>query len=64
VKRLAGTLAAVVFGEGAGALIVRVLDVGEVADFLALRTALHGEGVPELRGDRDDDSLKWIAPKS
>jgi dihydropteroate synthase len=63
-KRLAGTLAAVDFGVAAGAHIVRVHDVGEVADFLALRTALHDKGVPELRGDRDDDSLKWIAPKS
>ncbi len=62
-KRLAGTLAAVDFGVSAGAHIVRVHDVGEVADFLALRAALRGEGVPELRGDRDDDSLKWIAPK-
>lgn len=62
-KRLAGTLAAVDFGVSAGAHIVRVHDVSEVADFLALRAALHGEGPVELRGDRDDDSLKWIAPK-
>lgn len=62
-KRLAGTLAAVDFGVSAGAHIVRVHDVGEVADFLALRAALHGDGVPELRGDLDDESLKWIAPK-
>jgi dihydropteroate synthase len=63
-KRLAGTLAAVDFGVSAGAHIVRVHDVGEVRDFLALRVALGSNGVPELRGDRDDDSLKWIAPKS
>lgn len=63
-KRLAGTLAAVDFGVSAGAHIVRVHDVGEVADFLALRAALHDDGVPELKGDRNDDSLKWIAPKS
>ncbi len=63
-KRLAGTLAAVDFGVAAGAHIVRVHDVAEVADFLALRAALRGDGPAELRGDRDDDSLKWIAPKS
>jgi dihydropteroate synthase len=61
-KRLAGTLAALDFGVSAGAHIVRVHDVGEVSDFLALRAALHGDGVPELRGDRNDDSLKWIPP--
>lgn len=63
-QRLAGTLAAVEFGVSAGAHILRVHDVAEVADFLALRAALRSDGPPELRGDRDDDSLKWIAPKS
>jgi dihydropteroate synthase len=63
-NRLAGTLAAVDFGVSAGAHIVRVHDVAEVADFLAVRSALRGDGVPALRGDRDDESLKWIPPKS
>jgi dihydropteroate synthase len=62
-KRLAGTLAAVDFGVAAGAHIVRVHDVAEVSDFLALRAALYGDGAVELRGDRDDDSLKWLPPK-
>lgn len=62
-KRLAGTLAAVDFGVSEGAHIVRMHDVAEVADFLALRAALRSDGVPELRGNRDDESLKWIAPK-
>jgi len=62
-ERLAGTLAAVEFGVGAGAHIVRVHDVGEVAEFLRVRGALHGDGVPELNGHPDDESLKWLAPK-
>jgi dihydropteroate synthase len=62
-KRLAGTLAAVDFGVSTGTHIVRVHDVAEMADFLAVRSALRGDDVPALRGDRDDDSLKWIAPK-
>jgi dihydropteroate synthase len=62
-KRLAGTLAAVDFGVSAGAHIVRVHDVAEVADFLALSAALRNDDTPELRGNRDDDSLKWIPPR-
>ena len=42
-ERLAGTLAAVGFGVEAGAQILRVHDVAEVADFLAVRAALDGE---------------------
>jgi dihydropteroate synthase len=41
--RLAGTLAAVAHGVEAGAHILRVHDVAEVADFLAVRAALGGE---------------------
>ncbi len=59
-KRLAGTLAAIDFGVSAGAHIVRVHDVAEVTDFLALRAALRSKGPVELRGDRDDESLKWL----
>jgi dihydropteroate synthase len=42
-ERLAGTLAAVAFGVDAGAHVLRVHDVAEVADFLAVRAALDGE---------------------
>lgn len=41
--RLAGTLAAVEHGVDAGAHILRVHDVADVADFLAVRRALGGE---------------------
>ncbi|MGQ0777293.1 MAG: dihydropteroate synthase [Pseudonocardiales bacterium] len=42
-RRLAGTLAALGEGVDAGAAIVRVHDVAEVADFLDVRRALRGE---------------------
>ena len=42
-ERLAGTLAAIGHGVDAGAHILRVHDVAEVADFLAVRAALTGE---------------------
>lgn len=41
--RLAGTLAAVGHGVDAGAHVLRVHDVADVADFLAVRRALRGE---------------------
>jgi dihydropteroate synthase len=41
--RLAGTLAAIAEGVDAGAHILRVHDVREAADFLAVRAALRGE---------------------
>ncbi len=41
--RLAGTLAAIGEGVDAGAAILRVHDVAEVRDFLAVRAALRGE---------------------
>jgi dihydropteroate synthase len=41
--RLAGTLAAVAHGVDAGAQVLRVHDVAEVADFLAVDRALAGE---------------------
>jgi dihydropteroate synthase len=49
--RLAGTLAAVGHGVQAGAHLLRVHDVREVADFLAVRSALEGDAEldPELR---------------
>jgi dihydropteroate synthase len=42
-ERLAGTLAAIGQGVDAGAHVLRVHDVAEVADFLAVRAALAGE---------------------
>jgi dihydropteroate synthase len=44
-ERLAGTLAAVAAGVDAGAHILRVHDVREVADHLAVRAVLRGERV-------------------
>src|ERR1700733_6742527 len=41
--RLAGTLAAVGYGVDAGAHVLRVHDVADVADYLAVRAALKGE---------------------
>jgi dihydropteroate synthase len=61
--RLAGTIAALEFGVSAGAQIVRVHDVAEVSQYLRLRAALHGQGDVNMLGRRDDDRLKWIAPK-
>jgi dihydropteroate synthase len=62
-ERLAGTLAAIEFGVDAGAHIVRVHDVAQVAEFLRVRGALRGEGTAQLDGDPDDETLKWLAPK-
>lgn len=46
--RLAGTLAAVGAGVDAGVAILRVHDVGDVADYLTVRRALRGEAdVPD-----------------
>ena len=42
-ERLAGTLAAIGHGVDAGAHILRVHDVADVADFLAVKAALAGE---------------------
>ena len=62
-ERLAGTLAALEFGVSAGAQVVRVHDVAQVSQYLRLRAALHGDGEANMLGRRDDDRLKWIAPK-
>ncbi|HET9094003.1 MAG TPA: dihydropteroate synthase [Solirubrobacteraceae bacterium] len=61
--RLAGTIAALEFGVSLGAQVVRVHDVAQVAQYLRLRRALHGDGEVDLLGRSDDDRLKWIAPK-
>jgi dihydropteroate synthase len=42
-ERLAGTLAALAWGVDHGAAILRVHDVAEAADFLAVRAALRGD---------------------
>jgi dihydropteroate synthase len=57
--RLAGTLAAVGFAADRGAAIVRVHDVAETVDFLAVREVLHG-GADVGDVDPGDDALKWI----
>lgn len=61
--RLAGTIAALEFGVSAGARVVRVHDVAQVSQYLRLRAALHGDGEVDMLGSRDDQQLKWIAPK-
>ena len=56
--RLAGTLAAVGYGVSAGVHVLRVHDVGQVADYLAVRAALEGE--LEVQSDlRLRDELRW-----
>jgi dihydropteroate synthase len=56
--RLAGTLAAVGFGGDVGVHMLRVHDVGDVADYLAVRAALSGEASvdPALR---IPDEFRW-----
>ncbi len=57
-SRLAGTLAAVAHGVSAGAHVLRVHDVREVTDFLAVRAVLEGER--ELGSEvRLSDALRW-----
>ncbi len=57
-ERLAGTLAAVGYGADAGAHVLRVHDVREAAEFLAVRRVLSGE--QELDADlRLADALRW-----
>jgi dihydropteroate synthase len=62
-ERLAATLAAVAWAADAGAAIVRVHDVAEVADHLRVRRVLAGD--EELRPfDERDDELKWIRART
>jgi dihydropteroate synthase len=56
-ERLAGTLAAVGYGVDAGAHILRVHDVRDVADYLAVRGALRGDA-PVEPGLRLADDLR------
>ncbi len=62
-QRLAGTLAAVGWATDAGASLLRVHDVAEVADFLAVKRVLDGLDAPPAH-DRGDDELKWIRASS
>lgn len=57
-RRLAGTLAAIGHGTDAGAHVLRVHDVAETAEFLAVRASLLGE-VEVEPGLRLDDELRW-----
>ncbi len=57
-SRLAGTLAAVAYGVDRGAHMLRVHDVAETADFLAVRGALGGEAEVD-RGLRLPDEIRW-----
>jgi len=58
-ERLAGTLAALGEAADAGAAILRVHDVRDAADFLAVRAVLRGERpMPDF--DAGDERLKWL----
>jgi dihydropteroate synthase len=59
--RLAGTLAAIGEGVDAGAAILRVHDVAEVADYLKVRRALRGEA-PVPADLRLEESLRRERP--
>ncbi len=63
LHRLAATLAAIQFGISRGAAILRVHDVAEVAEFLAVALALPGGDPIAMTGDPRDQGLMWIAPK-
>ncbi len=56
--RLAGTLAAMAHGVGAGAHVLRIHDIADAADFLTVAQALGGDGELES-GLRVSDSLRW-----
>ena len=57
-ERLAGTLAAVAHGVASGAHVLRVHDLAEVADFLAVEEVLSG-AVQLERDARLVDGLRW-----
>ncbi len=57
-ERVGGTLAAIAHGVDAGAHVLRVHDVGQMADFLAVRAALDGQ--TEISSElRLIDELRW-----
>ncbi|MDQ6606000.1 MAG: dihydropteroate synthase [Actinomycetota bacterium] len=57
-ERLGGTLAAMAFGVDAGAHVVRIHDVGQAADFLAVQSVLRGAAEIDP-GLRISDALRW-----
>jgi dihydropteroate synthase len=58
-RRLGASVAAALWAADAGAAILRVHDVADVADALAVARVLRGEAeVPPV--DDGDDALKWI----
>jgi dihydropteroate synthase len=60
-ERLAATLAAVAWAVDAGAGLLRVHDVREVRDVLAVKAVLDGHAeVPDV--DLADERLKWLRP--
>jgi dihydropteroate synthase len=64
-ERLGGTLAAVGSGVERGAAdIVRVHDVAAVTEYLELRRVLAGDGEVPIRGDLEDERLKWLPAPS
>lgn len=61
--RLAGTLAAMAHGVGAGAHVLRIHDVADAADFLTVFAALEGED--EISSALQvSDALRWEQPVS
>ncbi len=61
-ERLAATLAAVAWAVDAGAGLLRVHDVREVRDVLAVKAVLDGHAeVPDV--DLADERLKWLRPR-
>jgi dihydropteroate synthase len=56
--RLAGTLAAMSHGVDAGAHVLRIHDIADAADFLAVRAALRGDG-PVDSALRLSDAVRW-----
>ncbi|MFL5861325.1 MAG: dihydropteroate synthase [Solirubrobacteraceae bacterium] len=61
--RLAGTLAAMAYGVGAGAHVLRIHDVADAADFLAVSEALGGDADVDS-ALRVADTLRWDQPVS
>jgi dihydropteroate synthase len=58
-QRLGASVAAALWAADAGAAILRVHDVADVSDALAVRAVLRGDAeVPPV--DPEDDDLKWI----
>ena len=63
LERLAGTLGAIAAALRSGVEVVRVHDVAAVSDFLAVYAQAAGSGEIVLRGDPEDEALRWLPPK-